>query len=105
MLGAALPSLAESFTVRATSDLRWSPTPLTITKGDRVTWTNPTSQRHQVLAYSNNWSKRVTLEPGETTSKRFRKTGRYKYYCDFHANVSGGECTGPMCGVVRVTRP
>jgi plastocyanin len=34
-------------------------------------------------------------------SRRFRRTGTYRFFCSIHGNASGGTCTG-MCGRVRV---
>ena len=97
-------SLGASFNVRATQNDTWNPTPKTIHKGDKVVWKNPTSDLHNIKAYSPNWSKSTQLPPGQQTSKRFGKRGTYKYYCSEHGHVTNsGVCHG-MCGKIRVIR-
>ncbi len=101
------PSLADSFTVKVSEDeLHWSPASRDITRDDRIVWKNPVSrsQPHTVTAYGGNWSKNVTLFPGDATAKTFRSTGTYKFRCTFHSTLSGGQCSR-MCGVIRVTAP
>lgn len=100
-------SLGDTATFRAegcTENPHWEPTRRTISKGDRIVWKNPTSCQHTVNAYGGGWSKATALSPGETTAKRFRRTGTYKFRCMTagHSVLEGGVCTG-MCGRVRVT--
>jgi plastocyanin len=89
--------------VGCTEDPHWEPTKRAITKGDRIVWKNPTSCNHTVTAYSGRWSKNTTLRPGDSTRKRFRRTGLYKFRCMTvgHSAVEDGVCNG-MCGRVRV---
>ena len=108
---AGLPGAAPAatFAVKATGDaptnFRWDPDFRHITKGNRVRWKNPTGATHRVVSYSGPWDKNSTIAPGETTSKRFRRTGKYLYRCTVtgHSTLSNGECRG-MCGEVHVTR-
>lgn len=100
-----LPSLGDSFRVRATHDDRWDPSSRNVVRGDRVVWSNPTGVEHNVTAYGGNWSKSTTLLTGDRTAKTFRQTGTYRYRCTFHSRLSGGRCSGPMCAVIRVSRP
>ncbi len=83
----------------------WEPAKRTISKGDRIVWKNPTSCDHTVTAYSGRWDKNTGLAPGDSTSKRFRRAGLYKFRCMTvgHSVLEDGVCTG-MCGRVRVTR-
>ncbi len=101
-------SVGDTTRVRArgeSGDWHWHPAKKTITKGDRVVWKNPTDARHTVTAYKGRWSKNTTVEPGERTRKRFRRTGTYKYRCltQGHSDLQNGRCVG-MCGVIKVTR-
>lgn len=90
--------------VGCTEDPHWEPTTRRISKGDRIVWRNPTSCQHTVTAYGRGWSKSTALSPGETTAKRFRRTGTYKFRCMTagHSVLQDGVCNG-MCGRVRVT--
>ena len=106
LLWIALPSAADTTRIRAVrtdSGWEWQPRTRYISKGDRVIWKNPTSATHTVTAYSPNWSKNTVIEPGERTSKIFRRTGRYKFRCVIrgHSVISDGRCYG-MCGKVVV---
>lgn len=101
-------SMGDSFRVRAVgsspTDFAWDPSFRHITKGDRVVWKNTTQASHRVVAYKGRWSKDTTIGPGETTRKRFRRTGTYKYRCTLpgHSTLTDGNCDG-MCGTVHVT--
>lgn len=103
----AAPSGADTFRVRATGSESegWDWTPMTrhLSKGDKVVWRNPTDKPHTVTAYGRGWSKNVRVDPGERTSKRFRRAGTYRYRCmtSGHSALNDGRCVG-MCGKVRV---
>jgi plastocyanin len=100
-------SVADTVRVRATGSAsegwRWRPATRHAAKGDRVVWRNPTDRTHTVTAYSNNWSKNTQVGSGERTSKKFRRTGTYKYRCMVlgHSSLKNGRCTG-MCGKIVV---
>lgn len=98
-------ALSATKTVRARTD-SWGPARLEIKRGDTVKWTNPSSsiRLHTVLAYGTNWTKNVRLAPGDSTTHRFRRVGKYKFRCQEHSTKFPGQpCTG-MCGVVKVVR-
>lgn len=79
----------------------FSPATLKVSVGTKVVWRNDGSVSHTVSAYGGNWSKNVTLAPGQKTSFTFTKKGTFKYRCKFHSSVNGGVCSG-MCGVIKV---
>lgn len=83
----------------------WDPVKRRISKGDRIVWKNPTRCDHTVTAYAGRWNKNTGLGPGDSTAKRFRRAGLYKFRClsTGHSVLEDGVCTG-MCGRVRVTR-
>lgn len=101
-------SSADTFRVRAVgsspTDFSWDPDFRHIMKGDRIVWKNTTESSHSVVAYRGPWSKETTIAPAETTSKRFRRTGTFKYRCTRpgHSTLTDGTCSG-MCGTVHVT--
>jgi plastocyanin len=74
-----------------------------VTPGTRVVWRNlaDNNNAHDLTAYGRNWDKRVMLQPGEGTAKRFRENGTFKYRCRLHSRMQGGQCEG-MCGVIHV---
>lgn len=96
-------ALGDSFRVKATAGNDWSPDFRHITRGDRIVWKNPArlDRAHDIKAYGNNWSKYEVLSPGESTRKRFRNNGTYKYRCRIHSSLNNGDCNG-MCGVIHV---
>ena len=91
--------------IKATANDTWNPDSAHVSPGGRVVWVNPERHDtpHDLKAYGGNWTKRVVLEPGERTGKRFRTEGSYKYYCQIHGRLVDGRCQG-MCGVVHVMR-
>ena len=101
------PSMAGSSRVKAAGSgskgWRWDPSSRTISKGDRIVWTNPTGKRHTVTAYGGTWTKSTTLDSGERTAKRFRRRGTYRYRCmvSGHSAINDGRCVG-MCGQIVV---
>lgn len=103
----AVPSAGDTSRIRAAGSdedgYRWRPNDRTISRGDRIVWSNPTSRTHTVTAYGRNWSKNTSISPGERTRKRFRKRGTFKFRCvtQGHSVLDNGRCRG-MCGKVVV---
>jgi plastocyanin len=95
----AATSPAAAVTIKG-SGSQWSPARVDIDRGDRVRW-RAVSGTHTVRAYGGNWTFSERIAAGESVSRRFRRTGTYRFFCSIHGNVSGGTCTG-MCGRVRV---
>lgn len=85
----------------------WSPAEVTISKGERVTWINPTSATHHITSWDGRWDVAEHLDTDATVTLRFKKPGVYRYWCDVstHADIvhAGTEriCVG-MCGVITV---
>ncbi len=101
-----IPGLATADTVKVTAarsdgSWTWQPDVRHAAPGDRVAWTNPTQKVHTVTAYGKGWSKSVTLQPGDRTSKAFSAKGSYYFRCTRHSHLHEGECHG-MCGYVHV---
>lgn len=85
----------------------WSPSELTIAKGDRVAWENPTSAAHAVEVWDGPTFFTGDLATGKRFTLKFKKPGDYKYRCPIapHSDIvyAGTEriCVG-MCGVITV---
>jgi plastocyanin len=90
---------AAAVTIRG-SGSQWSPSRVSIDRGDRVRW-RAVSGAHTVRAYGGNWTFSERINAGESVSHRFRRSGTFRFFCSIHGDVSGGDCTG-MCGRVRV---
>ncbi len=81
----------------------WNPVKTAVTRGARVTWKNPTSVAHDVVAYGGNWSFSQPLSNGQSASYVFSTAGTFLFRCTLHSYISGGVCHG-MCGRVIVQK-
>ena len=88
-------------TVRATNNKSWAPGKVSVSKGTKVVWKNPSGDDHDLTSYSGKWTKSASLEEGQSTSFKFRKAGTYKFRCTRHSRMNGSKCEG-MCGSVQV---
>ena len=79
---------------------RFKPASVSIGNGVKVVW-KAVCDEHTVTSYGGNWSKDVTLFPGQTTSRIFKVKGVFRFRCKFHSALSNGVCSG-MCGKVTV---
>ena len=103
LLGFAAPSLGDTTRIKAIKEgdrYLWNKDFVSISKGDKVVWKNPTGVNHTVTFYKGA-SKNTTIGEGERTSKKFRKRGAFYYRCTIHSQLNDGECSG-MCGHVHV---
>jgi plastocyanin len=82
---------------------QWSPAHPAVDKGDVVVWRNNGSRLHDVVSYGGNWRKRARLAPGQTSRRRFRRAGTFKFRCTLHSTLRNGSCRG-MCGMIHVLR-
>ena len=97
--GRATPARATK-TVRAIVT-HWTPTTVRISTGDVIKWRG-VSGTHTVTAYGANWSFNKDLSTGDVEDRTFRRTGTFKFRCQFHSTLTNGHCSG-MCGKVVVT--
>lgn len=103
VVGLAAPSLGDTTRIKAVKrdgKFVWSKDFISITKGDKVVWKNPTRRKHTVTFYEGA-AKNTTIGPGERTSKKFKSRGATYYRCTLHSEMNDGQCTG-MCGHVHV---
>lgn len=68
------------------SNFTFNPTPLTISVGTKVTWTNNDPFQHQIKSATFNSS---PLDTGSTFSFTFDTPGTYNYSCAIHPYMSG----------------
>lgn len=80
-------AFAATKTVRITST-GFGPSAVTITAGDRITWRNTDSVRHQVVSNAGTFASPV-LPPGRTYTYTFARTGTYRYHDALVANRNG----------------
>jgi amicyanin len=69
------------------SGFAFSPSTLTIKKGDTVTWTNQDSTPHTIVSDSGNEISSVSLLKGNTYSHTFNSAGTFDYHCSIHPSM------------------
>src|SRR5712691_4921150 len=104
-LGAAAPVGAAStaITINRSS---FSPSSVTVTEGDTVTWTNKDSQNHQVVADNGSFASPI-LKPGQKYTFVVGKTGFYRYHDALNPKVKGSITVkeAPVSLAVAVSEP
>jgi plastocyanin len=76
----------------------FSPTPVTISAGETVTWTNNGNVGHDVT-FQDGWRMPTSMyDSAWTVSRTFMTPGQFNYYCTFHGSLTAG-----MRGTVIVT--
>lgn len=87
---AANPAPASPTTHAVTiRDFSFSPSTLTIKKGDTIVWTNKDSAPHTVTWDVAGQQSSGTLKSGETFSFTFNSAGTFSYHCAFHPSMKG----------------
>jgi plastocyanin len=82
--GAAAPSAV------TIANFAFSPTPLTVAPGTKITWTNTDEEPHTVIsADGGNTFKSAALDTDDKFSFTFSKPGAYKYFCSIHPRMVG----------------
>ena len=71
------------------SGFTFSPSEITINKGDSVTWTNNDPNAHTIVSDSGNELNSGTISHGQSYSHTFNSTGTFSYHCSIHASMKG----------------
>jgi plastocyanin len=71
----------------AIKDNFFSPSTVTIHKGDKVKWTNQGAVTHTTTSDTGLWNK--TLNAGATFTRTFNQLGTFKYHCNIHPTMKG----------------
>ena len=72
------------------ANFAFSPTPLTVASGTKVTWTNTDDEPHTVVSADGGKTfKSAALDTDDKFSFTFSKAGTYKYFCSIHSYMSG----------------
>ncbi len=74
-----------TFTINI-SNFAFSPSTLTVNKGDTVTWVNLDGVAHTVVGSSIDSG---TLATGQSYSFTFNESGTFSYYCSIHPSMQG----------------
>ena len=82
--GAAEPSTV------TINNFAFSPTPLTVAAGTKVTWDNKDEEPHTVVSVDGGQTfKSPALDTDDKFSFTFDKPGTYKYFCSIHPHMVG----------------
>lgn len=105
-LGLTSAGIAEAATARVRGvfdDGRfvWKPKTRFIERVDSIRW-RAVDGSHNVRSRGSNWTYSRDLPQGTSVTRRFKRTGRFRYYCTIHGSVSSGTCSG-MCGRIVVS--
>jgi plastocyanin len=72
------------------ANFAFSPTPLTVAPGTKVTWSNNDEEPHTVTsADGGKMFKSPALDTDDKFSFTFAKSGTYKYFCSIHPRMVG----------------
>ena len=85
---AAVPAHAGSTKTVAVKNNSFSPSTVSIHKGDKVTWKwTQGGVPHNVTPASGGSGSKTSSKKGFTFSKTFSKKGTFKYVCTIHSNM------------------
>jgi plastocyanin len=76
------------------SGFAFDPTPLTVTVGTTVTWTNEDGAAHTIVSDTGVWTS-PRLGQGDTFSFTFDTAGTYAYHCGIHSSMAGSITVEP----------
>ena len=79
-------SASETYNVEI-KNFAFSPSSLTIKKGDAVIWTNQDSVSHTIKSDSGSEISSQSLSNGGTYSHVFENAGTYNYHCTIHPSM------------------
>ncbi len=68
--------------------MEFTPSSLTVSVGETVTWTNKHSMTHTATSDNGSFDS-GNLAPGETFSFTFETAGTYTYKCNVHPSMTG----------------
>jgi plastocyanin len=72
------------------ANFAFSPTPLTVAPGTKVTWSNTDDEPHTVRSADGGKTfKSPALDTDDKFSFTFAKAGTYKYFCSIHPRMVG----------------
>jgi plastocyanin len=77
--------------IEITDNKIFTPSQISVSKGEAVTWTNNDDVAHTVTDDLENVGgpKSTSIAPGATYTFTFTKTGSFQYHCEFHHEMRG----------------
>lgn len=72
-------------------NMMFTPSQITVQKGQSVTWTNNDSMTHTVVDDLSNVGGPASgdIAPGQSYTFTFNKTGSFQYHCSIHPSMRG----------------
>jgi plastocyanin len=70
-------------------DFAYNPSPVEITAGGSVTWTNQDAVPHTATGNDRGVLQSGTIQPGASFTQQFATPGTFDYFCEFHPNMKG----------------
>jgi plastocyanin len=70
------------------AEYAYSPDPIKIEEGGKVTWRNEDSVAHTATAEDGSFDT-GTIDPGKLKSETFKQPGTYRYVCSIHPTMHG----------------
>jgi plastocyanin len=96
LAGVATPTFAADQTVSARSDNTFVPNPVTVTVGEKVTWSN-SGGTHNVHFDDNSFVQPMMVASTPwSVSRTFTTTGSFRYYCELHGAQGGIGMSGTV---------
>ena len=96
LAGVAAPTFAADQTVTARSDNTFMPDPVTVTVGEKVTWSNGGGM-HNVHFDDNSFVQPMMVDSTAwSVSRTFTTTGSFRYYCELHGAQGGIGMSGTV---------
>ncbi len=77
------------------TNFSFSPSSLTVKRGQTVVWTNNDGAAHTVTVDAGTGPASGTLSNGATYSYTFNAAGTFNYHCAFHASMRGTVIVTP----------
>jgi plastocyanin len=88
------PALLPAVATVHIKDFKYSPTPLTVRVGDRVTFVNDDDEAHTVTSTDKSFDSEG-LDGAGTWQHVFAKAGTFKYFCELHPYMKATIVVAP----------
>jgi plastocyanin len=85
----AAPGAAPTTASVRIDDFAFTPATVRIRRNGRVTWRFRDAVRHDVTSTGTRRFRRIPARRTGNVSRRFRRTGTYRYICRIHPNMTG----------------
>lgn len=87
LMAGAIPSAGAATVQDTIQGFKFNPTPLTITVGDSVTWTNQDTAPHTATSDTPGVFDTGMLQKGDSKTLTFNQPGTFTYHCSVHPNM------------------